>query len=274
MTVAQAIREAAEELSATSDTARLDAELLMAHALATSRSAMLLQQMDREPPGDYRALIDRRRAREPVAYITGSQEFFGREFHVNSHTLIPRGDSELIVDLSMEVGSRCKRFLDLGTGSGALLLSVLAELGEAGGIGIDKSQGAIDVARDNAQRLGIASDKVRFLKRSWLDQDWASDLGSFDCILCNPPYVEEGAELDPDVRDYEPRSALFAGIDGLDDYRVLIPQLRALMSDGGLALIEIGATQSNQVSEIARMEGFAVSVHCDLAKRPRCLALR
>ena len=273
MTVADAIRHAAERLSATSDTARLDAELLMAHALGVSRSRMLVTLMREDEPPAFDALVERRIAREPVAYITGLQEFRGLEFRVTPDTLIPRGDSETIVEAALEVAPNARRVLDMGTGTGALLLAVLDELAEASGVGIDASAAATAVAKENGERLGLA-ERAQFLTRSWLDGRWSEDLGQFDLILCNPPYVEEDAALDPDVRDYEPASALFAGAEGLDDYRAIIPQLGKLIVEGGAAVLEIGANQAAQVSAIAHDSGFATELRRDLADRPRALILR
>ncbi|MFB0612882.1 peptide chain release factor N(5)-glutamine methyltransferase [Aurantiacibacter poecillastricola] len=271
--VSEAIREAAQRLAATSDTARLDAELLMAHALGVSRSDVLLRRMQDDAPGTYAALVERRGAREPVAYITGRQEFFGLDFEVSPDVLIPRGDSETIVRAALETAPGARRVLDLGTGSGALLLAVLSELPAASGVGVDASSAALEVARRNAEALELAS-RARMQERDWTMTGWADDLGQFDLILANPPYVEDAAALDPDVRDYEPASALFAGPEGLDDYRILIPQLPQLLSEGGIAVLEIGASQAQAVGEIARAHGFAASAHTDLGGRDRALVLR
>ncbi|MCK9542062.1 MAG: peptide chain release factor N(5)-glutamine methyltransferase [Novosphingobium sp.] len=277
-TIAAAIRGAAERLAATSDTPRLDAEVLMAHALGVSRSKMLLSHMPDAVPDTFQVLVSRRMLREPVAYITGTQEFFGLPFRVNRHVLIPRGDSEVLVEaaLAARPGARpasC-RVLDCGTGSGALLLAVLANLPGAQGTGVDNSFGAVGVAQDNAERLGLAP-RARFLLADWTSPDWFDYLGGpFDLILANPPYVEAGAPLDPDVRDYEPAGALFAGSEGLDDYRALVPQLPALLAPAGVALVEIGADQAEPVSEIAARSGLHTRLHRDLAGRPRVLEMR
>lgn len=270
-TVADAIRAASDRLSQTSETARLDAELIMAHVLGIARSDMLLCAMREEAPGEYGALVDRRARCEPVAHILGYQEFYGRDFLVTPDTLIPRGDSEVLVEAAIELKRDAGRVLDLGTGSGALLLSVVAET-QAEGVGTDRSPAALAVAHDNADRLGI-EERVRFHLLDWRKEGWADDLGKFDLILCNPPYVEQAAPLEPDVRDYEPHSALFAGAEGLDDYRIIIPQLRNLMTESGVAILEIGHQQSPAVSAIARQNGFSVEMRRDLANRPRALIL-
>lgn len=270
-TVSEALREAAARLSATSDTARLDAELLMAHAFGVSRSDLLLRHGRDSVPPDFAALIDRRSAREPVAHILGEQEFYGRIFRVTAHTLIPRGDSEVLVEVALAIIPPPARVLDLGTGSGALLLSVLAE-SEAEGVGTDRSAAALAVARENANRLDL-EDRARFELRDWHEAGWADDLGRFDLILCNPPYVESDAELDPDVRDYEPASALFAGADGLDEYRALMPQLARLLTRDGVVIFEIGAEQAEAVTALATAEGYSVTLRRDLAGRARALVM-
>ena len=272
MTVAEALRAAAAQLAATSDTARLDAELLLAHSLGVSRSAMLLHHMQADTPASFAALLNRRARHEPVAYILGSQEFRGLPFAVNPAVLIPRGDSECVVDTALQARPDAKGVLDCGTGSGALLLAVLHELPQASGVGVDASAPALQVASGNAAALGLAG-RTHFHHRDWTQSLWAADLGQFDLILANPPYVEADDALDPDVRNHEPASALFAGPEGLDDYRVLIPQLPALLAPGGVAVLEIGATQADAVSAIATRSGFSAKCHPDLAGRPRALVL-
>lgn len=279
MRVAEAIRAATVKLQATSDTARLDAELLMAHALEVSRSDMLLRHMQGAAPDAFDALIARREAREPVAYITGTQEFYGREFAVAPGVLIPRSDSEVLIDTALELCPDPKRVLDLGTGSGALLFTILLERPDAAGVGIDASQEAIEIALDNGIGFDAAEHHMddwewQLFNRDWRTPGWSADLGQFDLIVCNPPYVETSASLEPDVQDFEPASALFAGPDGLDDYRVLIPQLRNLMTENAIALFEIGHTQAEAITEIAQGNGFDVALRKDLAERPRCLILR
>lgn len=273
MTVAEAIRSAVERLSATSDTARLDAEILMAHALGMSRSDLLLRAMQRDVPGGFETLVERRAAKEPVAYIIGVQEFYGREFAVGPGVLIPRGDSEILVEAALDLCPDPHRVLDLGIGSGALLLTVLAERPGAVGVGVDSSAEAIGVARKNATALGVVNEP-ELLRRDWSEPGWCDGLGKFDLVLCNPPYVETGAQIDPDVRDFEPAQALFSGPEGLDDYRVIIPQLGKFLAENGLAALEIGARQAESVTEIARKYGFSVEMRCDLANRPRVLILR
>jgi release factor glutamine methyltransferase len=272
VTVAAALRDAAARLGPTSDTARLDAELLMAHALGSSRSDMLLRHMQEEAPPAFPDLLRRRMAHEPVAHITGETEFYGRPFRVTRDVLVPRADSESVVEAAFSACPAPARVLDLGTGSGILLLTVLAEWPAAQGVGTDRSPTALAVAGDNAERLGLA-DRAQMLKRDWTVPGWADGLGTFDLVLSNPPYVEDDAALEPAVREHEPAGALFAGPEGLDDYRCLVPQLRALLAPGGGAVLEIGASQAAAVGALAEAEGFACKVRQDLGGRDRALIL-
>lgn len=272
--VSQALREASAALAATSDTARLDAELLMAHALGVSRSELLLRHTGDLVPEGFAALIQRRQAHEPVAYILGEQEFRGLSFIVTPAVLIPRGDSEVLVEAALAARPAARRLLDCGTGSGALLLAVLNELPEATGVGIDRSSAALAVARGNAAGLGLA-DRADFVLADWTSAGWAGPLaGPFDLILANPPYVEDAAELPASVHAHEPHGALFAGPDGLDDYRVLIPQLPRLLAPHGVAVVEIGHTQAGPVTALAEAAGLTAKLHRDLAERPRALEIR
>ncbi len=270
-TIGAAIRAASARLEEGSDTARLDAEVLMAHALGITRSELLLRHLDGQPPAGFRSLIDRRLAHEPVAYILGSQSFYGLELKVSPAVLIPRGDSEVLIDAARERFAGCppERILDLGTGSGALLIAAQSIWPEAEAIGIDRSGAACKIAEANAARHG----RARILQRDWGFPDWSRDLGQFDLILANPPYVETVAELAHSVRGFEPAEALFAGADGLNDYRVLVPQLSSLLAPSGVALVEIGSSQAAAVSAIAQSLGLSVKLHRDLAERPRALEM-
>jgi release factor glutamine methyltransferase len=272
-TVAEAIRTATLALGEGTDTARLDAELLMAEALDCTRSEMFLRRMHDPAPDAYAALVARRAAHEPVAYIRGYQEFFGLGFRVTPDVLIPRGDSEVLIETALVARPGARRVLDLGTGSGALLLALLSELPLAEGLGIDRSIAALTVATGNARALGLA-ERARLEFGDWNTPGWSADLGTFDVILANPPYVEQEAELAPSVRGHEPAQALFAGADGLDDYHVLIPQIPALLAPGGVALVEIGHTQSEAVTALAAQAGLDAQLHRDLGGRPRALELK
>jgi release factor glutamine methyltransferase len=162
------------------------------------------------------------------------------------------------------------RVLDLGTGSGALLLAAASAFPEARCVGVDASEGALAVARANAERLGFGC-RTEWLHLSWRDDGWLDRLGRFDLILCNPPYVEDDAMLAPMVKAHEPHNALFAGPEGLDDYRLLIPRIPTLLAPDGIAIFEIGHTQADAVSDLGRQTGLSTEMHRDLAGKPRAL---
>ncbi|MCH8683722.1 peptide chain release factor N(5)-glutamine methyltransferase [Pedomonas mirosovicensis] len=272
MTRAEAMRRAAGQLAAAGLLdPRLDAEVLLAHVLGMPRLVMLIDTSREITDAEVRAfeaLVARRETHEPVAYITGMREFWSLDFRVTPATLIPRPDSETLVEAALSAfpQERPARVLDLGTGSGCLLLSVLHEFPGSFGVGVDRSEAAAMVAADNAARLGLQE------RAAFIVGDWAGALvGTFDCILANPPYIGEGEALSPEVAAFEPVTALFAGPDGLDDYRRIIPELARLLSPRGHAFFEIGYTQAEAVGRIAEACGLSVRVHNDLAGHPRCV---
>ena len=161
---------------------------------------------------------------------------------------------------------------DLGSGDGRIPITAAREFG-AQGVGIDRSAEALTVASANAALWGLGA-RAQLLLRDWDEPGWAADLGRFDLVLANPPYVEDAAPLEPDVRRWEPAGALFAGAEGLDAYRALVPQLPRLLTESGVAVLEIGAAQAEQVSDIAAQFGFACALRRDLGDRPRALVLR
>ena len=266
MTVPKVMSDAARRLAAVSDTPRLDAELLLAHAYGLSRERLLLAPPRGAPPQDFEVLLERRLAHEPVAYIVGYRAFWTIDLAVGPGVLIPRPDSETLIEAAVEhFGERGPgRVLDLGTGSGALLLAALAQWPRATGLGVDTSEAALAIARANAERLGFA-DRATIARGSWE----AAATADFDLILCNPPYIERGAILPKDVVDYEPASALFAGPGGLDEYRRIAPVLRP--ATGGIACVEIGATQAKAVCTLFEAEGLLTQVKRDLGGRDRCI---
>lgn len=270
-TVRAALVRAAAELSEWSASARLDAELLMAAALGVGRDTMLLGRLADPSPDAFQILLDRRRRHEPVAYIVGQRDFWTITLEVGPGVLIPRPDSETLIDAAVTHFGTAgpATILDLGTGSGALLLAALAEWPHARGVGVDRSDEALAIAARNAERLGLASRAV--LRAG----DWGREIeGPFDLILCNPPYIESDAALAPEVREHEPASALFAGPDGLDDYRRLVPDIARLLAPTGLAAIEIGWTQAAAVSGLFAGQGLVASVRQDLGGRDRAILVR
>ena len=267
MTIPDALRAATVQLAVASDTARLDAELLMAHALGLSRGDMLLRQRDLTAPDAFAGLLARRLDGEPIAHITGMRDFWTISLTVTPDTLIPRPDSETLIEAAVDhfAGRTPTAILDLGTGSGALLLAALAQWPQASGLGIDASPPALAVAQGNAARLDMA-DRAAFSLG-----DWAQDVdGAFDLLLINPPYIVADLALSGDVLR-EPASALFAGADGLEDYRRIAPDLPRLIAPGGMAAIEIGYDQKALVSTLLHDAGLAVRALCDLAGHDRCL---
>ena len=269
--IARALDDATRQLSETSDTARLDAELLMAEALHTDRDKLILSPPDKPVPKRFWTMVKRRWKGEPVAYITGRRAFWNIDLHVGPGVLVPRPDSEVLIASAIEHFEGTagpQRILDLGTGPGTLLLAALDIWPEATGLGIDSSRRAMSYAAANARRLG-------FEKRVKLKSgDWAHGIEEgFDLLLCNPPYVAEGAELGPGVREFEPDEALFAGKSGLDAYRVLAPQLPRLLNKGGLAAVEIGHDQAEAVPGLLARDGLKARVANDFGDRPRAVLL-
>jgi release factor glutamine methyltransferase len=269
--IARALADAARQLSETSDTARLDAELLMAEALHIDRDKLILAPPDRTIPKRFWTMVKRRTKGEPIAYITGRRAFWNIDLHVGPGVLVPRPDSEVLIASAIEhfdgTGGPT-RILDLGTGPGTLLLAAIDIWPGATGVGIDVSRQAMSYAAANARRLG-------FEKRVKLKiGDWAQGIEeSFDLVLCNPPYVAEGAELGRGVREYEPDEALFAGQSGLEAYRALAPQLPRLLNKGGLAAVEIGHDQASAVTALLERDGLRARVVNDLAEQPRAVLL-
>jgi release factor glutamine methyltransferase len=270
MTVRDSIAAAAARLSAASETPRLDAELLMARALGIDRQALLLGVQTDPAPASFDALVARRAAGEPVAYILGRRAFWTIELDVGPGVLVPRPDTETLLEAAVDHFAERPpaAILDLGTGSGALLLAALDQWPDARGLGIDASEAALAVARANAARLGLGR------RAAFRRGDWTAGLDArFDLILCNPPYVEDDAVLPRDVADWEPHSALFAGSDGLAAYRRIAPALGPCLAPAGVACIEIGAGQEQPVSALFAAQGFRVSSRRDLGGHVRCLII-
>jgi release factor glutamine methyltransferase len=255
---------------------RAEARLLLAHAMGVGREDLIsgAARPDDAALIRFEAALARRCAREPFAYIVGRKEFFSRDFVVGAGVLIPRPESEVLVEQALQRFTNTAdalRVLDLGTGSGCLILSFLAERRGAEGVAIDSSEAALHSARRNAERLGLAA-RVRFVRGEWAD----SIVGTFDVVFMNPPYVKRAdvALLSPEVARHEPASALDGGVDGLDSYRRIAPQLRKLLRANGCAFVEIGQGQAEAVSLI--FNDSNLSIHgtvTDLARIYRCLVV-
>jgi len=270
--IPRALSRATEQLGRTSNTPRLDAELLMAAALGICRDRLILDNPRGDTPTSFFDYVERRRAGEPVAYITGQRAFWTIDLEVGPGALVPRPDSETLIAAATEhfagtAGPR--RILDLGTGPGTLLLAALDEWPTATGLGIDASEAALTYAGRNAQRLGMR-DRAEFRIG-----DWAKGIDErFDLLLCNPPYVAADAEIGPGVADYEPAEALFAGPEGLDEYRRLAPEIGRLLSPGGLAAIEIGFDQAETALPLFEKQGLNPTLSHDLGGRPRAVLIK
>ncbi|MBC7800522.1 MAG: peptide chain release factor N(5)-glutamine methyltransferase [Gemmatimonadaceae bacterium] len=272
MRVADAWRHGAAVLAAAGvDTPRIDARLLMMASAGLTRLELLSDAARTIDLGPYDALLARRAAREPVALILGHQEFWSLSFEVSPDTLIPRADSETLISAALAVfpdRGRVRSVLDLGTGTGCLLLAALTEFPGAWGVGVDRSAAAAALAARNAASLRLAP------RAAMLCGDWSAALSArFDLVFCNPPYIPTAdiAGLMPEVADYEPGLALDGGADGLSAYRRVIAALPGLMAPGGAAVLELGVGQADAVADIA---GRAVTLRPDLAGVPRALVLR
>jgi release factor glutamine methyltransferase len=269
----------AEKLAAAGiEHARSDAWLLLAAASGRSRVELIAGAAPPLSPAEEErlaALAARRLAREPIAYILGTREFWSLPLQVTPAVLVPRPESETVVEAALEkVADRAAplRILDLGTGSGCLLLALLSELPHASGLGIDCSAAALAIAGTNAERLGLAG------RAAFCEGDWGRGLERrFDLIVSNPPYVarSDRESLAPEVRAFEPEGALFAGEDGLSAYHALAPDCARLLANDGVVLLEIGQGQRASVESIMRQHGLAlVASRPDLAGIERCLIFR
>ena len=258
----------------------LDARLLLCHATGLSHEAYVAALNDALAPdaaARFGAFVERRLAGEPVSRIIGIREFYGRPFRIDASTLDPRPDTETLVEAALGLVDREAplNILDLGTGSGCILITLLAELPRASGVGVDVSLGALELARANAQILGVG-DRAAFLASDWLE----AVEGSFDLVVANPPYLSAAdmAALSPEVRDHDPAPALDGGPDGLSAYRRIVPGLRKALRPGGFALFEIGPDQDQAVSRLLAEAGLDVGeaqhLWRDLAGRPRVVGAR
>lgn len=278
LSISGAIREGAASLRAAGiENPRLEARLLLAHAAGLTGEALLIdpeRTLDRDAAARFRRVVGRRAARAPLAHITGVREFWSLPFRVNAATLIPRPDSETLIEVACRIvaeRARVRRILDLGTGSGCLLIAALSEFPGARGLGIDIDPKAAAMASENARRLGVL-DRALFRVADWAE----GGFGAHDLILCNPPYIETAAldRLQPEVARYDPRRALDGGDDGLAAYRRVLPVIAAALDRGGLALVELGAGQAEAVTSLAAGAGLeTATVECDLGGIPRALVL-
>jgi release factor glutamine methyltransferase len=283
-TVAEAVKYGGRALvQAGVDSSRLDAQVLLAAVLNVPRETVFGTPERVLTDGQFTAfakMVSRRSARQPVSQIVGRREFWGRDFRVTRQTLTPRPDSETLIEAVLSfwrgfrhpaAGGDPPRVLDLGAGSGCLLLTLLAEIPGARGVGVEISEAALEVARDNAARLGL-EDRAQLVQG-----DWCSALprdSRFDIVVANPPYIAESDwdTLAPEVAEYEPGVALRGGADGLDAYRAIAPQALRVLAPGGIAAFEVGIGQAPDVGRILSDAGLrARETHKDLAGVERCV---
>jgi release factor glutamine methyltransferase len=283
LTVQSALAEATRALRlAGVEDAGNDARRLLAAALDISSAQLLVSPETRLSPvqaDEFARCIARRSTREPVSRILGEREFYGRVFKLSPATLDPRPDSETLIGVTLgfvdQAGLRNAplRILDVGTGSGCLLVTLLCELPNATGLGTDISQDALRTASDNAQRLGVAA------RAAWTIADVLENIeGRFDILVCNPPYIRSAdiADLEPEVRDFDPRAALDGGSDGLAIYRRMAPRIRALVPNGWV-VFEVGYDQAEAVADLlasatGERNPQPLSLYMDVAGKRRCVA--
>lgn len=269
------LHDAAARLSAAGvPGARLDARILLAHAMGVTRDELIAAS--RQPTADeasqFASLLARRLAREPIAYITGRKEFWSLDFAVGPGVLVPRPDTETLVEAAIALFAdrhAALRIADLGTGSGAILVALLKELPGARGIGFERSGQALTFARANLESHGLAA------RGEIAAEDWNTASGPFDLVVSNPPYIPTADidGLEPEIRLYEPRAALDGGPDGLDAYRNLSSLLPDLLCPGGTALLELGEGQTQRVKSL--FQGLQVrQIVPDLAGISRVLVLK
>lgn len=265
LSIKKALKEAQRSLlRAGIDTARLDAEILLAHVLERGRIYLHLEpdvSLSDLQQRQFSEIMKRRENREPVAYILGEQEFWSLKFKVNKHTLIPRPDTETMVEKVLKDYPDQKTSLkiaDFGTGSGCILIALLSEYENAKGQAIDQSSKAIETARENAKNNGVG-DRALFEAISWYDENLSKMITDpLDILVSNAPYIPAGdiKDLDADVRDYEPHSALDGGADGLDDVRHIVSLAPSLLKEGGRLYLEIGFQQADDTAKIMAEAGF------------------
>ncbi len=262
------LRDAAVALTAAGiDNARFEARLLLAHAAGVTIERLIAHGDEAAPWAAVealRTLTARRIRREPMAYVVGEREFWGLPFKVSPAVLVPRPDSETLIEAALALmpgRTEPWRIVDLGVGSGCLLLTLLREFPNARGVGMDASAEALSVAQGNADALGVGA-RTRFVAGDWRHQGWAEQLGGpFDLLISNPPYIETATidGLMPEVALFEPRLALDGGRDGLAAYRTIAGRAAGLVVPGGRVLIEVGEGQVPDISALLAAAGFAVS---------------
>lgn len=278
-TRAQALKDLRRTLAeAGFDTAALDARLLLLAALRVPATELITRPdapLTPEQDEALAAFTERRLNHEPVARIVGEREFWGLPFRLSPETLVPRPDTETLVETALALlpdRQAPLRIVDFGTGSGCILVALLHELPNATGLGIDLSFGALATARANARLNGVG-DRGRFVLSRWAE----AIAGRFDLIVSNPPYIASDVipALDREVREHDPRLALDGGPDGLEPYRILLGEAERLLAPGGLLVVEIGYDQAEDLKSLAGLHGLEIlKIAHDLSGNPRCVAMK
>ena len=277
MNIAKLLDFGAEELNKNDiKSFRLDSEILLSKILGKSREEILItpeSKIKLKAEKEFKNLIKRRTLKEPIAYITQEKEFWSKRFEVSKHTLIPRPETELMVEKLIEIYNEKKiSILDIGTGSGCIIISLLSELNNSRGIGLDISKEALIIAKKNAEKNNIFKN-IKFLNGSFLELNNRK----FDLIVSNPPYIETKAlrNLEEDIKKYEPLIALDGGNDGLDVIKKVIYKSKEILKIKGLLALEIGNGQYNKVSKILRKNNYNI-VHRvkDYKENVRCVISR
>ena len=275
--IAYVLREATQILqNAGVPEARREARSLLSFVIGKDRTFLIAHaedELDNLRVDQFREVVERRAAGEPLQYITGVQDFFGREFRVTPHVLIPRPETELLVEAALEVDRAASFICDVGTGSGCIAITLLCELKHARAIAVDKSPAALEVAKFNAEKLSVA-DRAEFVVSDCFD---SLDARGFDLIVSNPPYVSAGvvAGLQREVRDHEPLEALSPGPDGLSIIRRLINESPAFLKQHGHLVMEIGFDQGEAVHQLIDANVWELlEVRPDLQCIPRIVVLR
>ncbi|ANY79310.1 protein-(glutamine-N5) methyltransferase, release factor-specific [Microvirga ossetica] len=278
-TRAQALAELRRTLNeAGFETAALDARLLLLTALGIPATTLVTHPdtpLSAEESETLASFTRRRLNHEPVARIAGIREFWGLPFRLSPETLVPRPDTETVVETALDLLSDRQaplRIVDFGTGSGCILVALLHELPRATGLGIDLSPGALATARTNADENGVG-ERCHFALSRWAD----AVSGPFDLIVSNPPYIASGVipTLDEEVREHDPRLALDGGPDGLEPYRILLSEAGRLLAPGGVLAVEIGYDQAEELRSLAGSHGLEIlRIAHDLSGNPRCVAMR
>jgi release factor glutamine methyltransferase len=260
------------------ETAALDARLLLLTALGISATDLITwpdTPLTPDQAGTLAAFAQRRLNHEPVARIVGEREFWGLPFRLSPETLVPRPDTETLVETALDLlpdRQAPLRIVDFGTGSGCILVALLHELPQATGLGVDLSFGALVTARANADDNHVGN-RCHFVLSRWAD----AISGQFDLIVSNPPYIASGVipGLDQEVREHDPRLALDGGPDGLEPYRIVLAEAERLLAPGGLLAVEIGYDQAEALSHMAKLHGLEIlRIAHDLSGNPRCVAMK